>query len=72
VTLAAGAGWPWTGEAHDEAQAAKLFATLLELTQLGLVAVHVDAEASPYPADAGPSSQAEDRALFQRRLSDER
>ena len=42
----------------------------LELPKLGLVAVHVEAEASPYPADPGPTSQAEDRALFQRRLSD--
>ena len=72
VTLAAGAGWPWTGEAHDEAQAARLFSALLDLPNLGLVAVHVDPEPSPYPPDAGPSSQAEDRALFQRRLSAER
>jgi thiamine pyrophosphate-dependent acetolactate synthase large subunit-like protein len=72
VTLAAGAGWPWTGEAHDEAQAAKLFSALLELPNLGLVAVHVDPEPSPYPPDAGPTSQAEDRAVFQRRLSGER
>ena len=72
VTLAAGAGWPWTGEAHDETQAARLFSALLELPNLGLIAVHVDAEASPYPADGGPTSQAEDRALFQQRLSGER
>jgi len=71
VTLAAGAGWPWTGEAHDEKQAARLFSALLELPGLGLLAVHVDAEPSPYPPDAGPTSQAEDRALFQRRLSGE-
>jgi len=70
VTLAAGAGWPWTGEAHDEAQAARLFSALLELPRLGLLAVHVDAEPSPYPPDAGPTSQAEDRAVFQRRLSE--
>jgi len=72
VTIAAGAGWPWTGEAHDETQAARLFSALLELPQLGLLVVHVDAEPSPYPPDAGPTSQAEDRAVFQRRLSDER
>jgi thiamine pyrophosphate-dependent acetolactate synthase large subunit-like protein len=71
VTIAAGAGWPWTGEAHDETQAARLFSALFELPQLGLLAVHVDAEPSPYPPDAGPTSQAEDRALFQRRLSGE-
>ena len=70
VTLAAGAGWPWTGEAHDEAQAQRLVPALLE--RPGLLAVHVDAEASPYPADPGPTSQAEDRAVFQRRLTDER
>ena len=72
VTIAAGAGWPWTGEAHDENQAARLFSALLEISQLGLLAVHVDAEPSPYPADPGPTSQAEDRAVFQRRLSGER
>src|SRR5258705_1112816 len=72
VTLAAGAGWPWTGEAHDETQAARLFSALLDLPNLGLVAVHVDPEPSPYPPDAGPTSQAEDRAVFQRRLSAER
>ena len=72
VTIAAGAGWPWTGEAHDETQATRLFSALLELPQLGLVAVHVDPEPSPYPADGGPSSQAEDRAAFQRRLDGER
>jgi thiamine pyrophosphate-dependent acetolactate synthase large subunit-like protein len=71
VTIAAGAGWPWTAEAHDETQAARLFSALFELPQLGLLAVHVDAEPSPYPPDAGPTSQAEDRALFQRRLSGE-
>lgn len=69
VTLAAGAGWPWTGEAHDEKQAARLISALLELPQLGLLAVHVEPEASPYPADPGPTSQAEDRAAFQRRLA---
>jgi thiamine pyrophosphate-dependent acetolactate synthase large subunit-like protein len=72
VTLAAGAGWPWTGEAHDETQAQRLCSALLELPHLGLLAIHVDAEPSPYPADPGPTSQAEDRALFQRRLSGER
>ena len=49
----------------------RLFSALFELQGLGLLAVHVDAEPSPYPADAGPTSQAEDRALFQRRLSGE-
>ena len=71
VTIAAGAGWPWTGEAHDEAQAARLCGALLGLEGLGLLAMHVDPEASPYPADAGPTSQAEDRAVFQRRLAGE-
>ena len=69
VTVAAGAGWPWTGEAHDETQAARLVSALLELPELGLLAVHVEPEASPYPSDPGPTSQAEDRAAFQRRLA---
>lgn len=72
VTLAAGAGWPWTGEAHDEAQASRLVPALLERPGLALLALHVDAEPSPYPADPGPTSQAEDRAVFQRRLASER
>jgi len=72
VVIAAGAGWPWTGEAHDEAQAARLFSSLLEVGKLGLLAVHVDPEPSPYPTDPGPTSQAEDRAAFQRRLFGER
>lgn len=72
VTLAAGAGWPWTGEAHDEAQAGRLVPALLERPGLGLLALHVDAEPSPYPADPGPTSQAEDRAVFQRRLAGDR
>ena len=71
VMLAAGAGWPWTGEAHDEKQAERLVPALLERPGLGLLALHVDAEASPYPADAGPTSQSEDRAVFQRRLAGE-
>jgi len=69
VMLAAGAGWPWTGEAHDEKQAERLVPALLERPGLGLLALHVDAEESPYPADAGPTSQSEDRAVFQRRLA---
>jgi len=68
VMVAAGAGWPWTGEAHDEAQADRLVPTLLERPGLGLLALHVDAEPSPYPADPGPTSQAEDKVAFQRRL----
>ena len=71
VMLAAGAGWPWTGEAHDEKQAERLVPALLERPGLGLLALHVDAEASPYPADAGPTSHSEDRAVFQRRLAGE-
>ena len=69
VMLAAGAGWPWTGEAHDETQAGRLVPALLERPGLGLLALHVDPEPSPYPADAGPTSQSEDRAVFQRRLA---
>jgi thiamine pyrophosphate-dependent acetolactate synthase large subunit-like protein len=66
--IAAGAGWRWTGEAHDESQAPRLISGLLEVEGPGFLALHVEAEASPYPADPGPTSQAEDRAAFQRRL----
>jgi len=66
--IAAGAGWPWAAEAHDESQAGRLLTELLGSSQLGFVAVHVEAEASPYPSDPGATSQAEDRAMFQRRL----
>ena len=68
VTLAAGAGWPWTGEAHDEQQAERLIPTLLDRETFALLALHVEPEASPYPADPGPTTQYEDRAEFQRRL----
>lgn len=71
VIVAAGAGWPWTGEAHDEAQAERLVPALLERPGLGLLAIHVETEPSPYPPDAGPTSQAEDKVVFQRRLNRE-
>jgi len=70
AAIAKGAGWPWTGEGRDEAEAAKLLDELLGRKELGLVALHVAPEASPYPADPGPTSQAEDRAAFQKRLAD--
>lgn len=69
VAVAAGAGWPWTGEAHDETQAESLVPALLERSGLGLLALHIDAESSPYPADSGPTSQAEDKVAFQWRLN---
>ena len=69
VTVATGAGWPWTGEAHDEPDAERLVPALLKCPGLGLLALHVDAEASPYPADPGPAAQAEDKVAFQRRLA---
>ena len=69
VYVAAGAGWPWTGEAHDEAQAERLVPALLGRPGLAFLSLHVDAEASPYPADAGPAAQSEDKAEFQRRLA---
>ncbi|HZP95273.1 MAG TPA: thiamine pyrophosphate-dependent enzyme [Candidatus Limnocylindria bacterium] len=72
VTVAGGAGWPWTGEAHDEQQAERLMPALLDRPGLGLLALHVEPEASPYPADPGPTTQYEDRAIFQRRLLGER
>jgi len=70
--LAGAAGFPWTGEAHDEAQLDRLVPGLLqrdgEPPSLGLLALHVDPEASPYPADPGPTTQYQDRAAFQKRL----
>lgn len=71
--LAAASGWPWTGEGRTESEAARLLDHLLrERTDLGLAAIHVEPEPFTYAADAGPTSQAEDRALFQRRLAGER
>ena len=76
VAIAGGAGFPWTGEAHDEPQLDRLIPALLqrdgEVPCLGLLALHVDPEASPYPSDPGPTTQSEDRAAFQRRLLGER
>jgi thiamine pyrophosphate-dependent acetolactate synthase large subunit-like protein len=68
VDIAAGAGFPWTGEAHGEAELERLIPALLQRPSLGLLALHVDPEPSPYPADPGPTTQYEDRAAFQRRL----
>lgn len=68
--IAEGAGFPWSADARDEASATKSLTELLTRDGLGLVAVRVEAEASPYPAEPGPTSQAEDRARFQRRLAD--
>lgn len=72
VMIAAGAGFAWTGEAHDEAQGERLVPALLGRDGLGLLVLHVDAEPSPYPADPGPTSQAEDRVVFQQRLNAKR
>ena len=70
--LAASAGWPWTGEGRTESEVARLLDHLIrEREDLALCAIHVEPEASPYPADPGPASQAEDRAIFQRRLAGE-
>ncbi|MGH2378600.1 MAG: thiamine pyrophosphate-dependent enzyme [Candidatus Limnocylindria bacterium] len=68
--LAKGAGWPWAGEASDEAEAGKVLDELLSRKDLGLAALRVEAEGFQYPAGPGSSSQAEDRAAFQKRLSD--
>ena len=69
ATIAGGAGWPFAVDASDESEAEREVSALLGSSRLGLVALRVDAEPSPYPADAGPTSQAEDRAIFQRRLA---
>lgn len=68
--VAKGAGWPWAGEGRDEAEAAKLLDELFARAELGLVALHIDAEGFSYAADPGSSSQSEDRVAFQRRLAD--
>lgn len=71
AAIATGAGWPWAAEARDEREAATAVAELLSRTDLGLVALHVEAEAWAYSSDAGPTSQAEDRVAFQKRLAEE-
>lgn len=68
--IARGTGWPWSVEATNEQEAAKAIGELLSRNELGLVALHVEPEAVSYPADAGPTSQAEDRVTFQKRLAD--
>jgi len=70
AAIAKGAGWSWSAEATNEQEAAKAVGELLSRKELGLVALHVEPEAFAYPADAGPTSQAEDRAAFQKRLAD--
>lgn len=71
AAIARGAGWAWAQDAGDEAAAGRLLTELLGRDDLGLVALRVEEEAWTYPADPGPTSQAEDRAAFQRRLADE-
>lgn len=68
--VARGAGWPWAAEAESEGEAGRVLDELLSRKELGLVALHVEAEGFDYPAQPGSSSQAEDRAAFQKRLSD--
>lgn len=68
--IAAAAGWPWSAEARDEREADVLVKELLAPDRLGLLTLKIDAEPSPYSADPGPTSQAEDRVAFQRRLAD--
>lgn len=70
--IAKGAGWPWAEEARDEAEAKRALDELLRRDALGLVSLRIDAEEFRYAGDAGATSQAEDRALFQRRLAGER
>lgn len=70
--IARAAGWPWAVEARDEAEAGAALDELLRRDALGLVALHIDAEEFRYAGDAGATTQAEDRALFQRRLAGDR
>lgn len=67
--IARGAGWPWSVEARDEAEAARALDELLRRSAMGLVALHIDAEEFRYAADPGTTAQVEDRTLFQRRLA---
>ncbi len=67
--IAKGAGWPWAVEARDEAEAASALEQLLARSDLGLVALHIDPEEFRYDSGPGTTTQAEDRALFQRRLA---
>jgi thiamine pyrophosphate-dependent acetolactate synthase large subunit-like protein len=67
ATIACGAGLPWTAEARTTDEAAPLLQQLYGRSGPALVALHVEPEASPYPA-AGRWSQVEERALFMRAL----
>jgi len=67
-TVARGAGWHRAADAADEAAAVPLLDDLFARDGLGLVAVRVDMEPAPYPTDPGPTSAAEDKVAFQRRI----
>jgi thiamine pyrophosphate-dependent acetolactate synthase large subunit-like protein len=70
ATIAQGAGFPWAAEASTSEEAAPLVAALLERPGPALLALHVEPEASPYPAP-GRWSQVEERTLFMRQLHGE-
>jgi len=67
ATIARGAGLPWAGVAASCAEAEPLLAELFARPGPGLLVLHVEAQASPYPPP-GPWSQVEERALFMGRL----
>jgi thiamine pyrophosphate-dependent acetolactate synthase large subunit-like protein len=69
ATIAKGAGIAWTAEAREEREAARLLDALFGLRELGLLAVHLDGEPSPY-FPPGPLSQVEERTLFMRSLNE--
>ena len=67
ATIARGAGLPWAAEASNDAKVAPLLRELFAHPGPGLLVVHVEPEASPYPPP-GRWSQAEERAIFMRQL----
>jgi thiamine pyrophosphate-dependent acetolactate synthase large subunit-like protein len=67
ATIARGAGLPWAAEARSVEEAEPLVAELLGRPGPALLALHVEPEASPYPAP-GRWAQVEERAIFMRQL----
>jgi thiamine pyrophosphate-dependent acetolactate synthase large subunit-like protein len=66
-SIADGAGFPWTDEARSEDETRRVLDALFARADLGLVAIHLEAE--PCPAEPpGPWSQAEIRTQFMHSL----
>jgi thiamine pyrophosphate-dependent acetolactate synthase large subunit-like protein len=67
ATIARGAGLPWASLATTPAEAARQMDDLFGRPGPGLLVLHVEPEASPYPPP-GRWSQVEERAIFMRQL----